>query len=394
MELAHLLTQHRISQGALCRGANLSRSVASRIVTHGEWPRRDPEAPARIADFLAQNGVDRDSLENLFPQQMKAPNVQQHAEAVPEASLDEETQEESMLLRNETLSPIARKHFGLARSPFVDDVSTRADVFASASTRYVRAALMDAALNHGFIALVGESGAGKSTLVEELEERIREEQRPVIVIRPYVLAMEENDAKGKTLKSAQIAESIARTLDPTVVLKKTPDFRFKQVHDMLKASYASGNRHLLLIEEAHCLPFATMKHLKRFTELKLGLARLLGVCLVGQTELKERLSDRKAEVREVVQRCEIVEMDPLDADLEGYIRLKFERMGLKPGDVLGDDVYDALRARLIVVPRGGKATDAFSICYPLVVNNLLTRAMNAAAAAGWPKVDAQVIGGC
>lgn len=394
MELATVLHQHHISQGDLCRGAGLSRSVASRIVAHDEWPRRDPAAPARIAEFMAARGVDPTTLKTLFLQhQEKAPDVQQHAEAVPEASV-EETQEESMLLRNETLSPAARKHFALARSPFIDDVSTRADVFASSSTRYVRAALMDAALNHGFIALVGESGAGKSTLVEELEERIREEQRPVIVVRPYVLAMEENDAKGKTLKSSQIAEAIARTLDPSVTLKRTPDARFNQMHNMLRESYASGNRHLLLLEEAHCLPFVTMKHLKRFMELKLGLARLLGVCLVGQTELKERLSDRKAEVREVVQRCEIVQMDPLDADLEGYIRLKFERMGIKAADVLGDDVYDALRARLIVVPRGAKATDAFSICYPLVVNNLLTRAMNAAAAAGWPKVDAQVIGGC
>ena len=63
-------------------------------------------------------------------------------------------------------------------------------------------------------------------------------------------------------------------------------------------------------------------------------------------------------------------------------------------DVLAADACDALRARLISLPRGGKPGDARSLCYPLVVNNLVTRAMNAAAAAGWPKVDAQVIGGC
>ena len=56
--------------------------------------------------------------------------------------------------------------------------------------------------------------------------------------------------------------------------------------------------------------------------------------------------------------------------------------------------FDAMRARLIYRPRGGKPTDARSLCYPLVVNNLVCRAMNAAASAGWPQVDAQVIAGC
>jgi type II secretory pathway predicted ATPase ExeA len=46
------------------------------------------------------------------------------------------------------------------------------------------------------------------------------------------------------------------------------------------------------------------------------------------------------------------------------------------------------------MPRGGKAGDARSICYPLVVNNLVCRAMNAATKVGFDKVDATVIAGC
>ena len=60
--------------------------------------------------------------------------------------------------------------------------------------------------------------------------------------------------------------------------------------------------------------------------------------------------------------------------------------------VFEPDAFDALRARLIYVPRGGKA--GVSVCYPLAVYNLVARAMNAAAAAGWPKVDAQCVAGC
>lgn len=394
MTLARLLEQHQVSKAALAAGAALSRASVWRLLARGEWPRRDPQARERVAAFLEGRGVDRADAQAVFPQRKEmAPDVQQHAGADPEVPTDE-TEEESMLLRNETLTQAARQHFGLARSPFVDDVRTRADVFASGNIRYVRAALLDAALNHGFIGIVGESGAGKSTLLEELEERIADEGRQVVIIRPYVLAMEENDTKGRTLKSGQIAEAIVRTLDPAGTLKRTPEARFRQVHDLLKASRGAGYSHLLAIEEAHCLPVATLKHLKRFIELKQGLGRLLGVCLVGQPELRNRLSDKNPEVREVVQRCELVELLPLDNDLEGYIRHKFERMAIRVDDVLAADACDALRARLVHLPRGGKPGDARSLCYPLVVNNLVTRAMNAAAAAGWPKVDAQVIGGC
>ena len=299
-----------------------------------------------------------------------------------------------MLLQNAALTPEARRHFNLPRNPFVDDVQSSDDVFQTASVRYVRASLLDCAQHHGFMAVVGESGAGKSTLAEDLEERIRTEGREVVVIRPYVLAMEESDAKGKPMKSGQIAEAVVRTLDPQASIKSSPDARFAQVHRLLKASASVGRRHLILIEEAHTMPTATLKHLKRFIELKDGMRRLIGVALVGQPELRDRLSSQNAEVREVAQRCEIVELEPLDAELEGYLRHKFARFDLRYEDVMAPDAADAIRTRLVHIPRGGKPQDARSECYPLVVNNLVCRAMNAATRAGWPVVDAQVIAGC
>jgi type II secretory pathway predicted ATPase ExeA len=299
-----------------------------------------------------------------------------------------------MLLKNEALSLAARQHFGLPRSPFVDDVASPDDVFQTANVRYVRAALMDAAVNHSLLAVVGESGAGKSTLAEDLEERIKADKRDVLIIRPYVLAMEASDQKGKTLKSSHIAEAIAYALDPQLSMRSSPQARFAQVHDLLKASRRSGRRHLLLIEEAHCLPLATLKHLKRFLELKDGMQRLIGVALIGQPELRERLGSQNAEVREVMQRCEIVELEPLDGDLVEYLRHKFARFDLKVEDVLDPAAIDAIRQRLNYLPRGAKPTATRSICFPLVVNNLVCRAMNAAAKAGWDKVDAQVIAGC
>lgn len=383
---AERLAQLGSSQRRAAKAIGMSSSALSRALATGQWPTRGGQlARQKYEQFLSD-------LQNEV-----GPGVLTHAEAVPApvAPLEETLeQEETMLLQNAALTPEARRHFNLPRNPFVDDVQSSDDVFQTASVRYVRASLLDCAQHHGFMAVVGESGAGKSTLAEDLEERIRTEGREVVVIRPYVLAMEESDAKGKPMKSGQIAEAVVRTLDPQASIKSSPDARFAQVHRLLKASASAGRRHLILIEEAHTMPTATLKHLKRWLELKDGLRRLVGVALIGQPELRTRLSNGGAELREVAQRCELVELGPLDTDLEGYLRHKFARFDLKYEQVFEVDAADAIRARLIHLPRGGKPSDARSICYPLVINNLVSRAMNAAALVGYPKVDAQVIAGC
>lgn len=320
-------------------------------------------------------------------------NREAPAEALSTPANQSTEEDMPMLLQKHTLSQAAREHFGLPRDPFTDDVQTSADVFQTPNVRYVRTVLLDAALHHGFVAITGESGAGKSTLAEDLEQRIIDERRDVLVIRPYVLQMELSDTKGKTLKSGEIARAIIRTLDETATCKSSPDALMRQLHTMLQASARSGRRHLLLIEEAHCLPIATLKHLKRFIELKDGMRRLLGVALIGQTELRSRLHNAGPEVREVTQRCELVELAPLDADVGPYLAHKFARFGLRTEQVFAPEAFDAIRARLIHLPRGGKAADAQSICYPLIVNNLVVRAMNAAADAGYPVVDGAVIAG-
>jgi type II secretory pathway predicted ATPase ExeA len=387
------LTHKQVGAELGVAGETVRKALAGRhgngFIPAGKTPCKPSTRPGRTdAASGSQNGP-------VAALKEEGPDARQRNEADPQARTEPDPEDLTMmLLQNQSLSLEARQHFGLPRSPFVDDVQTPDDVFQNSSIRYVRAALMDCANHHGFIAVVGQSGAGKSTLAEDLEERIKAEGREVVVIRPYTLAMEQNDQKGKTLKASHIAEAIADALDPQLKVKSSPQARFAQVHALLKASRRSGRRHLLLIEEAHCLPTATLKHLKRFTELKDGMQRLIGVALIAQPELRERLNSQNPEVREVMQRCELVELSPLDADLEGYLRHKFARFDLKFEDVFAPDAVDAIRARLVDMPRGGKLTDARSICHPLVVNNLVARAMNAAARAAWPKVDAQVIAGC
>jgi len=385
----------------VAKAVGSSKATLCGIVRYGRWPATNVDTLRRaLQSFLIRSGATAAHLALMRAAGFStsftrlAGGVEHRLDIAADSTTTTTDEDQAMLLANERLTPEARAHFNLTRTPFFDEINARDDVFQSPSTRYVRNALMDCAMHHGFVALVGESGSGKSTLREELEERIREERKPVIVIKPYTLAMEPTDLKGKPMKAGHIAEAIAAALAPSEQLKSSPQSRFAQMHRMLADSCAAGARHLIIIEEAHRMPLATLKHLKGFMELKQGLRRLVGVCLMGQTELGSLLAEQRPEIREIVQRCELLRMSPLDAELETYLKHKLARVGSSAAQVLADDAYDAIRARLIYMPRGGKPSDAVSTCYPLAVNNLVTRAMNAAALAGWPKVDANVVAGC
>ncbi len=394
--LGEILRVHQISEQEFGRATLMAVWPVHVLMRDGIWPPRvSMKLRLRVNNYLKSLGVTAEQIASLHAAKKKlAPMCIKHAEADPQALTKEPYEEDPMLLQKQNLTPDARKHFGLIRSPFVDDVTTPDDVFQSPSVRYARAALMDCAMHNGFIALIGESGAGKSTLAEDLDERNRVEHKDIVVFRPYVQGMSENDRQGKTLKSSAIAESVIFALDPHASVRASDQARFRQIHELLKSSALTGRRHLLIIEEAHDMPESTLKHLKRFLEMKDGMRKLMGIALIGQPELRKRLSSQNPKVREVAQRCEIVELEPLNNELENYLKHKFARFNIKYEEVFADDAGDAIRGRLIHIPRGGNEAHAISICYPQVVNNLVCRAMNAAAENGFDRVDAQVIAGC
>lgn len=104
-----------------------------------------------------------------------------------------------------------------------------------------------------------------------------------------------------------------------------------------------------------------------------------------------KLSERNQEVREVVQRCEVVELLPLDTQLEAFLTFKFDRAGKSVKEVLDASATDAIRARLSNNIGGRKGV--VSLLYPLAVSNLTIAAMNLAAQIGVPVVNADVIKG-
>ncbi|EBH8949637.1 hypothetical protein EA127_16260 [Salmonella enterica subsp. diarizonae serovar 48:i:z] len=381
-QLQHL----QIDQKEVAVMLGISKAAMAQLVNHGQWPRRKTEQlRKRITELLQAHNVD---TTHSFDE------VRQQATAVTQ--VQQTTEEDSMLLKKQTLSQKAKKAFKLFTNPFDDTaIQSAADMFITSDIRYVREAMFQTAVHGGMLALWGESGSGKSTLRRDLIDRLHRESAGTVVIEPYVLAMEDNDRTGKTLKAASIAEAILRAIDPNARPKNSPEARFAQVHQALKDSAdSSQSSHVLIIEEAHSLPVPTLKHLKRFLELEHGFKRLLSIILIGQQELRDKLSERTASVREVVQRCEMVRLEPLEDDLEAFLAFKFDRAGRKVSEFIDESGIQAIRDKMTV--KVGKNPDTrkdvfASNLYPLAIGNLMIAAINEAAAIGVPVVNGDVI---
>ena len=403
LRLKIVLERLGIRQKALAEALGWSRAAVAQWINHEQWPAGVDSAQLRerMAGLLQEWGAvgsERGEWWRTLPEQEARVRLgpgRGRGRSAPDrvVTTDESKTEDSiMLLRGQKLSEAARKHFALFRDPFRSEIREHADLFITPDARYCREAMWQTGLHGGMTAIVGESGSGKTTLREDFAERIRTSGEALIRVEPYVIDMEERGGRRLTLGARDIGAAIVHTLAPHQSVRASGQARFLQVHRLLAESAKVGNKHVLIIEEAHDLPTATLRHLKRYLELKEGFQPLLAVILLGQPELGFRLSELDASIREIVQRCEVVHLAPLDARLGDYLRHKFQRQGKALDGLLDDEAVEALRARLTVeTGRGRGHGQPVSLVYPLAVQNLVTACLNAAADLGLERVTADVV---
>ncbi len=388
--LKQLLKQNSIAQSSLCKPLGVSTATINLFVNHGQRPKKNPEQfQSLFTEILEAKGIATDQIQQALTTALTHTNNDQALDS--ERAVDPSEDEQLMLLRKQTLTPAAKKNFKLFKNIFTENIRSSSELFNNGDINYVRESMWQAAKgNSSFIAVVGQSGAGKTTLRRELIDRIEREREPVVVIEPYVLATEDNDIKGKTLKASHIAEAILAALAPSTNAKRSPEARFRQIHNLLKESSRAGHHHLLVIEEAHSLPIPTLKHLKRFIELENGFTPLLSIILIGQDELKIKLAENNQEVREVVQRCEIVTLEPFtQTTLVDYLQHRCKAADRKLSDFIDESGLDAICTKL--TRNVGRKNQHESLLYPLAVGNLITGAMNVAADLGVPVVTGDLV---
>ncbi|PTS85515.1 transposase [Pseudomonas sp. HMWF032] len=390
LNLKATLTDLDQRQITLAKHLNVSSATVSLLINHRQWPRTidQDDLRKRIEGFLKEHGADDVAVNTAF-EEMEPERANAKAPANPTKKAIDDQECEPMLLRKQVLLPETKRAFAIFRDPF-DDLQCVEDMYVNPDIRYIRESMYQVARHDGFLAVVGESGAGKSTLRRDLINRLNAEGAPVLVIEPYVLAMEDKGEKGKALRTSHIADAIVDTVAPLERPKSNPEARFRQMHRALKNSYESGFRHVLIIEEAHSMPISTLKHLKRLRELESGFTKLVSIILIGQTELMVKLSERNAEVREVVQRIEVAELLPVSAARLGeFLAFRMDRAGKKLAEVIDPSGVQAIAERLTNAGRDTKR----SLLYPLAIGNLVVAAMNLATSIGAPLITDEVIKG-
>ena len=295
--------------------------------------------------------------------------------------------EEPMILKKQTLGMKARQAFNMVRNPFMPPREAE-DVYLSPEIRYVRDTMFDVATNGGFLAVVGESGSGKSTLREELVDLINAENGKTIIVEPYVLTMAEKESNGKPMLARHITEAVMSAVAPGESIPSSPEKQSQKLHRLLRSAYAAGTHYCVIIEEAHDLNRHTLKSLKRFLELKEGRHPLLSIILIGQTELGEKLNPADPWMREVVQRCDVLHIAPIE-DVADFLRFRFARAGIDFGKIFTEDGVDAIKESLTVAQ--DRSGNGVYMGYPLMIANMTTAALNLAASAGEKQVTADVV---
>jgi len=393
-----------ISQGELAQATGLSRPTINLAVNKGHLPSTIPDFKARIEGFIEGNSQ---AMLWLLERQLTAKDIwfplgKDLRNVAPagmvQRNIDRKNKLHGLELGNpetitvnwevEMLHPEVMKHFKLFRHPFLNDIKSEKDIYLSDEHRYIEAAMMDAAIHTGFIAVIGEVGSGKSTIRKKVVENLKRDGS-VTVIYPRSHKINVGDKYQSRINAVNLCDAIILDISGEKPKLKT-EHKVRQLEQLLISRSNQGYKHVLIIEEAHNLTCVALKYLKQFYELEDGFKKLLGIILVGQTELKEMLDETKhLDMREVIRRVQIAEIHGLNDNLRGYLEFKFKRIGGKVESIFAEDVYEALSRRLTVEDQKKRK---ISHTYPNLVNTYVVRAMNLAFEMGETMVTAEVIG--
>lgn len=259
------------------------------------------------------------------------------------------------------------KHFGLCTEPFELTPDSRT-LFLSETHKQGLATLKHGVTsNSGFLVLSGGVGTGKTTLIKALAGELKDTHYLCVLSNPI-------------LEVTDFYHYFAAKLGILYDGNKT---RFLLMFaQLLEKCLASGRKVLLIIDEAHALPFDLFEELRFLENVSAEQQNVLSIFLVGQPELLERLAEEILE--SVRQRIGIrFHLDPLSRDdVFDYIHFRLNSAG---ADKKRKVLFTEKAIDLIHQATGG---------VPRIINVLCDNALLTGYAKSLPQVDPAVIREC
>ena len=253
-------------------------------------------------------------------------------------------------------------HFGFTTNPFL---LTPDPAFLYPSRQH---AMAETILEYGlesrasFCLLTGEIGSGKTLLVSRL---LRKLEKSVVV--------------GLISHTHSRFRSIYGWAASALNLKPRDDSDVAIHEALIEAflrEYAQGRRTLLIIDEAQNLSVELLEELRLLSNVNSEKDLLLQMMLVGQPELRRRLS--RPELEQFAQRVSVhFHLTALESrETHAYIQHRLQTAGGDPALFLPDAI-DLVHARTRGVPR--------------LINQLCDFALTHAYAAGRTSIDRELI---
>ena len=329
LTLSQIIALTGLSMSRFAKICGINPPKLSEICTKGEWPKskRRQELAQRISDEL--------KIYNVF---VSPENLLQTA-IVAQANVVHKTKEKNdMIITSTPLNHSAMMKFGFKQSPFTSVLSSINDVYYPKNVNSVVKRMLETAKSGGFLAVIGESGSGKTTSLIYLEDMSTSQKLDINVIRPSALGMERSDKMSRKFKTTHMVEAIISSISPESKMSNSIEIRDMQVKRMLMSSFNTGRRHVIVIDEAHSLNNHILRQLKRFREIQIGFQNVLGVILLAQPELRDRLNETNVDLREIIQRIEIIDLVTITPpDLRNYLDHRLANYHKKSNDLIDDD---------------------------------------------------------
>lgn len=229
------------------------------------------------------------------------------------------------------------KHFGFKEKPF-NLVPNPSYLFLS--SKHANAlTFLEYGLTEkvGFVMLTGEIGIGKTTLIRHLLNQIESDMDVAVIFNTNVLS---NDLINLILNEFEIEYkdgiSKAKALDA--------------LYSFLIEKFSSGRKVLLIIDEAQNLSDEVLEEIRMLSNLQTDEEMLLQIMIVGQPELRNKISDPRLE--QFAQRIAVsYHLSAMTFEETGeYIAHRIEKAGGNP-DLFSANAVEKIYDASMGIPR-------------------------------------------
>jgi general secretion pathway protein A len=169
-----------------------------------------------------------------------------------------------------------RKHFGLTRHPFGKDLAPE-ELFPSVATRELEIRLAHLLDLRGIGLVTGEAGSGKTTVCRKLAASLHSG-----LYRVFYVPL----STGNVL---DLYKCIAWELGLPIERSRAALFRVIRM-EVTRLCLEARTRPVLIVDEAHHLRSEVLEDLRLLTNYEMDSQNRLCLILVGQAELRRRLS--------------------------------------------------------------------------------------------------------